>query len=257
MSTSVGLDLSGSTCLVTGGSRGIGRATALLAARAGAHVVVHYRANRSAAEAVVAAIHAAGGSACALAGDLAADDACAELVARAFAGSAAPRHLVLNAGIWLPSPLAGAAGDRAVEQVREQLELHVTASFALMRAARPLFSAGSSVVLVSSTAGQRGEAEYSGYAASKAAMIGLVRSWAPELAGTGIRVNAVAPGWVETDMTAEALRGEGGEKARAGIPLRRIATSEDIAGPIVFLLSPLARHLNGSVLAVNGGSVLA
>ncbi|MBK9384545.1 MAG: SDR family oxidoreductase [Planctomycetes bacterium] len=110
---------------------------------------------------------------------------------------------------------------------------------------------------MSSTAGQRGEAEYSGYAASKAAMIGLVRSWAPELAGTGIRVNAVAPGWVETDMTAEALRGEGGERARAGIPLRRVASSDDLAGPIVFLLSPLARHMNGSVLSVNGGSVLA
>ncbi|MBL8899213.1 MAG: SDR family oxidoreductase [Planctomycetes bacterium] len=257
MSSLVALDLSGSTCLVTGGSRGIGRATALLAARAGAHVVVHYRANAPAAESCVAAIRAAGGSASSLAGDLASADACAALVARAFEDRLSPRHLVINAGIWLPSPLAGDAEGDAIANVREQLELHVTASFALMRAARPFLAEGSSVVLVSSTAGQRGEAEYSGYAASKAAMIGLVRSWAPELAGTGIRVNAVAPGWVETDMTAEALRGAGGERARAGIPLRRVATSDDLAGPIVFLLSPLARHMNGSVLSVNGGSVLS
>jgi 3-oxoacyl-[acyl-carrier protein] reductase len=257
MSSSVAVDLSGSTVLVTGGSRGIGRATALLAARAGAHVVVHFRANARAADAVVEAIRAGGGSASALAGDLRSAEACAQLVARALDGRAAPRHVVINAGVWLPSPLAGAAEDGAIANVREQLELHVTASFALMRAARPFLAEGSSVVLVSSTAGQRGEAEYSGYAASKAAMIALVRSWAPELAGTSIRVNAVAPGWVETDMTEEALRGAGGERARAGIPLRRIAASEDIAGPIVFLLSPLARHMNGSVLSVNGGSVLA
>jgi 3-oxoacyl-[acyl-carrier protein] reductase len=257
MSSTVLLDLSGSTCLVTGGSRGIGRATALLAARAGARIVLQYRAaERSAAE-VVRAIADAGGEARALQADLARAEAASELVASAFESSAVPRHLVVNAGVWLPSPLLGALDDGAVERVREQMELHVTASFALVRAALPHLGEGSSIVLVSSTAGQRGEAGYSGYAASKAAMIGLVRSWSAELAGTGIRVNAVAPGWVETDMTADALRGEGGAVARAGIPLRRIATSEDVAFPIVFLLSPLARHLHGSVLSVNGGSVLA
>ncbi|MBK9384546.1 MAG: SDR family NAD(P)-dependent oxidoreductase [Planctomycetes bacterium] len=140
MSSGVALDLSGSTCLVTGGSRGIGRAAALLAARAGAHVIVHYRANARAADSAVAAIRAAGGSANALAGDLASSEACAALVVRAFDGCAAPRHLVINAGIWKPSPLAGDATDEAIANVREQLELHVTASFALMRAARPFLA---------------------------------------------------------------------------------------------------------------------
>jgi 3-oxoacyl-[acyl-carrier protein] reductase len=191
------------------------------------------------------------------AADLKAPLAIEELLEQAFANQPGLKHLVINAGIWSPSSLFAADIEHPDDQVRDQLELHITASFRLVRAALPHLSAGSSIVLVASTAGQRGEAGYSGYAASKAGMIALVRSWASELAGRDIRVNAVAPGWVETEMTTDALAGASGDKARAGIPLQRIATPVDIAAPIVFLLSPLARHMHGSVLSVNGGSVLA
>jgi 3-oxoacyl-[acyl-carrier protein] reductase len=111
------------------------------------------------------------------------------------------------------------------------------------------------VVMVSSTAGQRGEALHADYAATKGAMISLVKSLAIECA-PGITVNAVAPGWVDTEMSAPAYAGEGRATIAASIPLRRIASAEDVAGPIVFLLSDLARHITGEILNVNGGSVL-
>ena len=116
-------------------------------------------------------------------------------------------------------------------------------------------SEDASIVNISSTAGQRGEPFYSAYAASKGALISATKSWSCELAPE-IRVNAVAPGWVDTDMTAEALNGSKREEALAGIPLRRIATPEDVAGAVLFLASPLARHITGEILNVNGGSVL-
>ena len=125
------------------------------------------------------------------------------------------------------------------------------------REAVPLLerSDGGSIVNISSTAGQRGEAFYSAYAASKGALISATKSWACELAPR-VRVNAVAPGWVDTDMTAEALAGRGRKQALAGSPLQRIATPEDVAGPVVFLASHLARHITGEIMNVNGGSVL-
>ncbi len=117
-------------------------------------------------------------------------------------------------------------------------------------------TAGGRIVLVSSTAAQRGEAEHSHYAASKGAVQALVKSLAAEIGPAGIRVNAVAPGWVDTDMTAGVLRGARRASIVAEIPLRRIATPEDVAGPILFLSSELSRHVNGEILNVNGGSVL-
>ena len=118
-------------------------------------------------------------------------------------------------------------------------------------------NAEASIVLVGSTAGQRGESGYGAYAASKAALMGLAKSWAVELGPAGVRVNVAAPGWVATDMTAEVL---GDETQRdvieLGIPLGRVAEAEDLAGPI-FLLSEDSRHVTGTVLSVNGGGVLA
>jgi 3-oxoacyl-[acyl-carrier protein] reductase len=111
------------------------------------------------------------------------------------------------------------------------------------------------IVLVGSTAGQRGEAFHADYAATKGAMISLVKSLCIECA-PGITVNCVAPGWVETEMCDEAFSGGGRERIAATIPLRRVASADDIAGPIVFLCSDLARHITGEVLNVNGGSVL-
>jgi 3-oxoacyl-[acyl-carrier protein] reductase len=116
-------------------------------------------------------------------------------------------------------------------------------------------NAGGSVVIVSSTAGQRGEAFHADYAATKGAVISFVKSLAVELA-PAITVNCVAPGWVDTEMAAPALQGAERARVEATIPLRRIAPPEDIAGPIVFLCSPLARHITGEILNVNGGSVL-
>ncbi len=118
-----------------------------------------------------------------------------------------------------------------------------------------MMSAGGSVVLVSSTAGQRGEAYHADYAATKGAIIALVKSLAIECAPK-ITVNAVAPGWVDTDMSVTAYADGGRERIARGIPLQRIATADDIAGPIAFLLSDLARHITGEILNINGGSVL-
>jgi 3-oxoacyl-[acyl-carrier protein] reductase len=111
-------------------------------------------------------------------------------------------------------------------------------------------------VLVSSTAGQRGEAYHADYGASKGAVISLVKSLAPEMAKRDITVNSVAPGWVDTEMCDEPFAGGGRERIAAGIPLGRIASARDIAGPIVFLCSDLARHITGEIVNVNGGSVL-
>ncbi|MGH8310212.1 MAG: SDR family NAD(P)-dependent oxidoreductase, partial [Steroidobacteraceae bacterium] len=133
---------------------------------------------------------------------------------------------------------------------------NVDAMFFTTRAALGSLSRGGRVVLVSSTAGQRGESFHADYAASKGAMISYVKSLAVEVAPRDITVNAVAPGWVDTDMVAPVFSTGGRGQIAAAIPLGRVATADDIAGPIVFLCSPLARHITGEILNVNGGSVL-
>jgi len=136
------------------------------------------------------------------------------------------------------------------------MEQNVASMFYTTRLAARHVSDGGRIVLVSSTAGQRGEAFHADYAASKGAMISLVKSLAVELAGRDVTVNSVAPGWVDTEMCAEPFRAGGRERIAAGIPLGRVASARDIAGPIVFLCSDLARHVTGEILNVNGGSVL-
>jgi 3-oxoacyl-[acyl-carrier protein] reductase len=135
--------------------------------------------------------------------------------------------------------------------------LNVRGPFLLASALVPLLSRGSdpNIINITSTAGQRGEAFYSPYAASKGALISATKSWAAELAPE-IRVNSVAPGWVDTEMSAEPLSGEGRRAIESTIPLGRIATAEEIAGPILFLASPLASDITGEILNVNGGGVL-
>jgi 3-oxoacyl-[acyl-carrier protein] reductase len=128
--------------------------------------------------------------------------------------------------------------------------------FYSVRAASTVMSDGGRIVLVSSTAGQRGESYHADYAASKGAMISFTKSLAVELAKRQITVNSVAPGWVDTDMAASSLEGEGRQRIAAGIPIGRVASPRDIAGPIAFLCSDLARHITGEILNVNGGSVL-
>jgi 3-oxoacyl-[acyl-carrier protein] reductase len=141
------------------------------------------------------------------------------------------------------------------ERWRQTMRSNLDSVFLVTRAGLGLMRGHGRVVMVSSTAGQRGEAFHADYAATKGAMISLVKSLAIECA-PDITVNAVAPGWVDTEMSASAFAGEGRAAIAEAIPLRRIATADDVAGPILFLLSDLSRHITGEILNVNGGSVL-
>jgi 3-oxoacyl-[acyl-carrier protein] reductase len=159
-----------------------------------------------------------------------------------------------NAGIWPATDVALA--DMTDEQWRRTMNENTDAMFYSTRAAARRLERGGRIVLVSSTAGQRGEAYHADYAASKGAMISFVKSLAVELAQKEITVNSVAPGWVDTEMVSGALESEGRERIARAIPIGRVATPRDIAGPIVFLCSEYARHITGEILNVNGGSVL-
>jgi 3-oxoacyl-[acyl-carrier protein] reductase len=245
--------LHGKTALVTGGSRGIGRAVAVMLARTGADVAITYRRRSAEAESVVAEVRALGRRAVAIGGDLA-DMAAADRMA-AEVGKTFGRLdiFVANAGVWPPQevPLA----QLPLERWRSTMAANLDGVFHSARAALGLMGSGGRIVLVSSTAGQRGEAGHADYAASKGGLIALTKSLAIEYA-PDILVNCVAPGWVDTDMSVPAF-GDG-EKARIArtIPLGRIPTAQQIAGPIVFLCSDLASHITGEILNVNGGSVL-
>ncbi|HEX4959916.1 MAG TPA: glucose 1-dehydrogenase [Thermoanaerobaculia bacterium] len=248
------INLVGYRVLVTGGSRGIGAACCRLFAKAGATVMVQYMASGARARQVLdelgkISVKPHRKVRC----DVTDRDQIEELfrfVEKEWRGL---DGLVNNAGVWIHDPLV----DLDKTKLEATLAVNVVGPFLCARQAVPLLkeSPDGSIINISSTAGQRGEAFYSPYAASKGAMISATKSWSTELAPE-IRVNAVAPGWVDTDMTAEALAGEGRERALAAIPLQRIATAEDIAGAVLFLASPLARHITGEILNVNGGSVL-
>jgi 3-oxoacyl-[acyl-carrier protein] reductase len=249
------IDLTPRTALVTGGSRGIGRAAADLLARAGARVAINYRSDEASANAAVQEIRAAGGEAMALAGDVSQPDQARQLVRDVVKAWERLDIVVNNAGIW-DEDVAG-RGD--LEVWDRTYAINLRGAFLVTDAAVPhLIRHGGAIVFVSSTAGQRGEARHSAYAASKGALISYTKSLAAELGPRGVRVNCVAPGWVETDMTAETLANPAERLEIEGdIPLGRIASPSDIAGPILFLVSDLARHVHGEVVNVNGGSVLA
>ena len=250
------IDCTGRRAFVTGGGRGIGRATALLLARAGAAVAVGYRTRRAEAEETVGAMGSGRGRAVAIGGDLG-DPVVAhrvvEDVVRMLEGL---DLLIVNHGIWPPDevPLAEMGDGQWQETCRANLD----SVFFVCRAAIPHLSNDGRIVLVASTAGQRGEAFHADYAATKGAVISLTKSLAVELAPR-VTVNCVAPGWVETEMSQrpyERDAGSGRREIESGIPLGRVASPEDVAGPIVFLCSDLARHITGEILNVNGGSVL-
>jgi len=248
------LGLEGRTAIVTGGSRGIGRAVCALFGRLGARVAVNYVRDTSAADSTVAAIRAAGGDAIALAADVS-DPAQAEHLFDAAAARLGPIDIVVvNHGIWKRAPIEV----MSAEQWDETLRVNLTGAWAVCRAAarRMVPRRSGSIVLIASTAGQRGEAFYSHYAATKGALIALTKSLATELSPHGVRVNAVAPGWVLTDMTRDTLTGPEGPAALDRIPLGRPGRPEEVAGPVAFLASDLASYIHGEVLSVNGGSVM-
>lgn len=248
------IDLRGKRILVTGGSRGIGRACCELAARAGARVAIGYRLERAAAEALVRSIVDAGGEAHCVAAELADRGEAEMLVDDAAERFGGLDVLITNHGIWKGAPI----DEMSDGEWNEMIGINLTGVFHVIRAAVPYLKAagGGSIVNLSSTAGQRGEAGHSHYAATKGAIISMTKSLAVELAPHGIRTNCVAPGWVDTDMSHETLVGPRAEEIRAAIPLGRPGTAEEIAGAVLFLASPLAAFINGEILNVNGGSVL-
>jgi len=245
------LSLTGRTALVTGASRGIGRQTAILMARLGARLGVAYGRDEAGARAT---LEEAGGAGVVLGADLGVDGEAERLVGRAEEALGPLDILVANHGIWKRAPIEA----MTAAQWDEMLVTNLSSVRALCsEAARRMLARGrGSIVLVASTAGERGEPFHSHYAATKGAIIALTRSLGAELGPRGVRVNCVAPGWVMTDMSRGALDGTTGDGIRRAIPLGRPGTPEEIAGPIAFLASDLASYLHGQILSVNGGAVM-
>jgi 3-oxoacyl-[acyl-carrier protein] reductase len=222
-------------------------------ARAGADVGIGYLSRGDEAEATVAELRARGVRAFAQAGNLATPWGAELLFERGLVEFGGVDVFVGNAGVWTAEDVRVAVMTDA--QWARTLEVNLTSIFNTVRLAARFVSDGGRIVLVSSTAGQRGEPFHSDYAASKGAIISFTKSVAVELAPRGITVNCVAPGWIDTEMVERPMAERRAEIERA-IPLGRIASADDVAGPIVMLCSALARHVTGEILNVNGGSVL-
>jgi 3-oxoacyl-[acyl-carrier protein] reductase len=249
------LQLRNRVAIVTGGSRGIGRAVVELLAELGAHVVVNYFHGKHAAEDAVKAAKGRGVEAISVQADVANPLEAQQLINTTIQHFKRIDILVCNAGIWEGAP---------VEEMTEELwnrtiDINLKGTWAVCRAVVPQMKEqrAGRIVIITSTAGQRGEAYYSNYAASKGGQIAFTKSLAEELGAWEINVNAVAPGWVDTEMTQTALGDLVQRQLIAStIPFGKIATPEDIAAPVAFLCSDWARHINGEILNVNGGSVL-
>jgi len=248
-------DLKGKKALITGGSRGIGRAASLLLAEAGCDVAINYIRDDKAAHAVQKKVEALEKECLVLQADVSKKDEVKALVDRLRDQWEKLDILVNNAGIWT----FGRIGDMDEETWRKTMQINLDGVFFMCNNIVPWMKMhkNSSIINVSSTAGIRGEAFHSHYAASKGALVSFTKSLAVELAPNGIRVNCVAPGWVETDMCSDVFKDlDYKNKVMETIPLKRIPQPKDIAGPIVFLASEMAMHITGEVLNVNGGSVL-
>ncbi len=261
------LSLEGKVALITGGSRGIGAATVRMFRAAGAKVVFSYRTERARAESLAEEL---GGPGLCLAvqQNLRTPEDGRALVAAAVAAFGRLDCIVVNHGVWPPheQPIATMTD----QQWRDTLSINldsvfglVQASVALMLHQAPVLASHPGaivrghIVLIASTAAQRGEAFHADYAASKGALISLTKSLSSELAGQGIYVNCVAPGWVATEMSMAALSDpETSKRATALIPLGRVGHVDEIAGPVLFLCTPLAGFISGEVFNVNGGAVL-
>jgi len=251
------ISFAGKAVLVTGGSRGIGAATVKLFAQAGADVVFNYFRNRALAQQVEQEARKHGTRVESLKANLGRMADAKRLVEFTLERLGQLDILVANAGIWN-------FDDLPVEKITERdwdemMRVNLKSVYGVTHYAVPRMIAQRSgrIIALSSTAGQRGEAFHSHYAATKGAIISFVKGLSTELARHNILVNCVAPGWVDTDMSKPVLETKAGRKFATGeIPLGRVATAEEIAGPILFLASDLATFITGEVLNVNGGAVL-
>lgn len=218
-------------------------------------MAVNYARDKASADATVASIQQDGGEAVALHADVSDHDAAGRLVAATVERFGGLELLVVNQGIWKRASIH----EMTPQQWDETIGVNLRGAYSVCHyAARVMIPRRrGAIVLVASTSGQRGEAHYSHYSASKGALLSFTKSLAAELAPHGIRVNGIAPGWVVTDMSRAALEAEVGPRSFESIPLGRAAQPEEIAGPIAFLASDAASYLCGEILCVNGGAVMA
>jgi 3-oxoacyl-[acyl-carrier protein] reductase len=244
-------DFKGKVALVTGASRGIGRAIAIELARGGAAVALNYAGNEAAAAEALRLVEAAGAPRAKLYRfDVADPGACTAAVEQVVADLGGLHVLVNNAGIAIDQLLMRLKD----EDWRRQLDVNLTGAFNLTRAVtRPMMKArGGAIINLSSVVGEMGNGGQAAYAATKAGLIGLTKSVARELASRNVRCNAVTPGFIDTDMTA-ALPEAAKQKMMENIPLARLGTAEDVARAVCFLASDQAAYVTGEVLKVNGG----
>jgi len=257
---SIPFSLSGRVALISGGSRGIGAATVRMFAAAGAKVVFSYRSARAQADALA---KDCGAELCyPVASNLNSPEAARSLVAETVQRFGRLDILVANHGVW---PAEDVPIDRmSDEQWRSTMSINLDGVFGLvkhsvsqMKAQPRKHAATGHIVLISSTSGQRGEAFHCDYSATKGALISMVKGLSTELASAGIYVNCVAPGWVDTDMSAATLADpKSGDAIRRTIPLGRVGKPEEIAAPVLFLCTEHAGFITGEVFNVNGGAVL-
>ena len=244
----------GKTAIITGASRGVGAATALRLAESGANVVVNYLKSEPEANEIVKNCESLGVGAIAVQGDVSEWQAAQNIAQKTIEKFQAIDLLVLNAGIWEGAPIE----EMSEEVWNKVLNTNLKAAWAMTKACVPAMKKRDSgaIVLVSSTAGQRGEANFSNYAASKGGQISFTKALASELCPK-IRVNCVAPGWIETAMVRPVFEDENYKASVIkSIPMQRMATTDDVALSICFLLSDWSRHITGEILNINGGAVL-
>ena len=246
--------LKGKRAVVTGGSRGIGAAVSRLLAECGADLCIGYRSRLSEADSMVAELKAMGVRATAFAADLGDASGADGLIRSCVETFGGLDILVHSAGIWPSEEVS--VHEMSDERWRRTMRENVDAMFYVSRAAARVMKAGGRIVHIASTAGQRGEAFHADYGASKGAMISFVKSQAVELARSGITVNCVAPGWVDTEMCVDAFADGGEARIAAGIPVGRVASPRDVGFAAVALCMPGMRHVVGEIVNVNGGSVL-